>query len=81
MERDGPDEELVIGAAGGVEIGGETEFEVRTLVPGTYMELRDGAVVRVVENPNDGMWVLCEGSDGEIVPVFCFDFVKKCTQQ
>jgi hypothetical protein len=59
-----------------VEIGGETGFEVRTLTPGTRMELRDGSQVTVVENPQDGIWVICEDESGNLEPTFCFDFAR-----
>lgn len=49
------------------------------LEPGQQLDLADGAVVEVVENPRDGMWVFCRYLsspenpalvDGEEHPVF-----------
>jgi len=63
-----------IGSTDGIPILGEHGFEVRTLEPGTRMELRDGSIVTVVENPHDGVWVVCQGVSGDIEPIWFYDF-------
>ncbi len=58
----------------------EKSFEVRTLAPGAWLELAEGRTVEVVDNPRDGVWVICQDVDpqtgevsGDIEPVLCYD--------
>ena len=37
----------------------QKSINLLTLAPGTRLELADGSVVEVVENPGDGSWVYC----------------------
>jgi hypothetical protein len=44
--------------------------------PGDRLELADGSIVEVVENPRDGAWVVCKpvgGSDADKEAVFIGD--------
>lgn len=56
-------------------------FEVRTLEPGSVLSLTEDRYARVLENPHDGVWLICEMLDadrhetGQIEPVMCYDIV------
>lgn len=60
----------------------ETEFEVRTLPKGSLLQLIDGQIARVTDNPQDGVWLVCEFvddqqvSDGEAEMVLCYDLAR-----
>jgi hypothetical protein len=60
----------------------EDEFEVRTLPDGSLIELVDGRVARVTDNPHDGVWLVCEFVDehedvqGDAETVLCYDIAR-----
>jgi len=54
------------------------DFDVRTLGKDLTIELTDGRRARVVDNPQDGMWIVCQFIDDRgfsvgTEPVFCSD--------
>jgi hypothetical protein len=51
-------------------------FNLRNVDAGDRLELSDGTIVVVVDNPRDGAWVMCrpvDGSDDDKEPVFVGD--------
>jgi len=60
----------------------EAEFEIRTLPGGSLLRLGDGRQARVVDNPHDGVWLICEiiADDGQTVDdvetVMCYDVAE-----
>ena len=60
----------------------ESDFEVRTLEEGSVLELADGRLARVADNPHDGVWLVCDILDvdgaevGETEAVMCYDLVS-----
>lgn len=39
-----------------------------TLLPGTRLRLADGAIVEIVENPQDGTWLICRYVEHPTMP-------------
>lgn len=57
----------------------ESVFEMRTLEEGSILKLADGRTARVLDNPHDGVWLVCEAIDVEELAVedaetvLCYD--------
>ena len=51
-------------------------LDARSVEPGTKLELKDGSIVVITENPGDGIWLFCrpvgEAEAGER-PLFAED--------
>ena len=65
-------------------MSGHNALNVVDLTPGTRLKTHEGAVVELVENPRDGVWLICKtlenAADPDSVseveqPVFAQDIV------
>ena len=65
-------------------MSGHNALNVVDLVPGTRLKTNEGAIVELVENPRDGVWLICKtiehAADPDAVsdveqPIFAQDIV------
>ena len=65
-------------------VGGSGGFNAREVRPGATIRLVNDATAEVIDNPRDGMWLLCRyltspdnpGQVGETEPVFVHDVAE-----
>lgn len=46
-------------------------LSIQHLAPGTRLKLKDGKIVAIVENPQDGTWLIVRGLNPEAQDELC----------